>query len=270
MHRVIAAACVVVAVFTPAAAADTDNAGPDNSPWQGYFSAALGMVPEFEGAKSYILLPYIEGRINYDNYYVRVEGSDVRFNVVDDDTFHAGPLIGFRRGRHYVGHNSVSNLQHFDDAETVGGFLEYEHVADDPRSGETVTLSAEDAVIGPHSGWTGVLRANIRRPVEFLDPGFIATLEGDVNWASTSYMTTVFGIDPYHAAASGLPAFAAKSGFESVGVALSFDQFLSRHFSIGLELHYARLLGDAADSPVTSTAGSPDQFFAGVTAGYVL
>ncbi|MDE2183682.1 MAG: MipA/OmpV family protein [Alphaproteobacteria bacterium] len=264
MQRVFAAACVLVATVPSSAAVE------GQSPWQGYGSVGVGLLPDFEGARTYETLPYVEGRLNYDNYYVRIEGSEVRFNVVDDDSFHAGPLVGFRRGRHDMDNSPVSLLRHYDDTETAGGFVEYEHVADDPRSGETVTLLAEDAIVGAASGWTATLRATIRRPVEFVDPGLIATVEGDIGWASTSYMRTGFGIDPAYAAASGLPAFAPKSGFEVAGVAFSLDQFLSRHWSVGLDLHYGRLLGDAAASPVTAIAGSANQYFAGFTVGYVL
>lgn len=256
------AALAAAVVFAAPALAD--------SPWQGYGSLGVGTIPEYDGSSSYEVLPYVEGRLNYNNYYARFEGGALRFNIIDNDNFHAGPLVGFRRGRRDEDDPQVSLLRHFDDTVTAGGFIEWEHVADDPRSGENVTLSADDAVDNSFSGWTVVLRANARRPVEFVDPGLIASVEVDMTWASRPYMRTYFGIDPTHAAMSGLPAFDPGSGVESVGAALSLDQFLSRHWSVGVRFHYGRLMSDAADSPIVTRTGSPDQLFAGAVVGYAL
>ena len=68
-----------------------------NSPWAGYGSLGLSLLPEYEGSNSYILMPYAEGRLNYNNYYARFEGGALRFNLIDSEQFHAGPLIGFRQ-----------------------------------------------------------------------------------------------------------------------------------------------------------------------------
>ena len=248
-----------------AVASDTPTAG--GSKWAGYGSVGVGFLPEYDGASSYVLLPYIEGRLNYDNYYMRFEGGQLRFNILDSESFHFGPLIGFRRGRGNV-NSPVRLFHHLDDTETAGGFIEYEHVAEDPRSGESITVSADDAVYGEKTGgWTIVTRAIARRPLDFINPGFIVSLSADLTWASHPYMRTYYGVSPSDSAASGLPTFNPSDSFSGAGVALSIDQFLSRHFSIGLRGHYGRELGDAADSPVTR---SPDQWFAGAVVGYVL
>ncbi len=224
-----------------AVASDTPTAGG----WAGYGSLGAGFLPEYDGSDSYELLPYIEGRLNYDNYYMRFEGGQLRFNVLDSESFHIGPLIGFRRGRGNV-NSPVHLFHHLDDTETAGGFIEYEHVAEDPRSGESITLSADDAVYGEkRGGWTIVTRAIARRPVEFINPGFIVSLSADLTWASRPYMRMYYGVSPSDSAASGLPQFNPSDGFSSAGVALSIDQFLSRHFSVGLRGHYGRDLGDA-------------------------
>jgi outer membrane protein len=242
----------------------------DSSKWAGYGSLGAAFLPEYEGSSSYVLLPYVEGRLNYGNYYLRFEGGALRFNLINDEHIHAGPLIGIRRGRGDV-NGPVHLLHHLDDTETAGGFIEWERVGEDPRNGETITLSADDAVYGEKTGgWNIVARATIRRPLEFVDPGFIVSLTGDLSWVSRPYMRKYFGVSAADAAASGLPAFDPGSGFDRAGVALSLDQFLSRHFSVGLRGYYGRMLGDAANSPVVSIAGSPNQWFAGAVAGYVL
>jgi MipA family protein len=269
--RIWATAVAASVMAATAWAADSGTVASEvpqdgQSKWAGYGSLGLSLLPEYEGSSSYVLMPYVEGRLNYENYYARFEGGALRFNLLDSEQWHAGPLIGFRRGRGNV-NSPVRFFNHLDDTETAGGFIEWEHVAEDPRSGETVTVMADNAVYGEKGGWAIVTRASIRRPVEAINPGFIVSLTGDLSWVSRPYMRQYFGVSPVDSAASGLPVYAPGDGFNRVGVALSVDQFLSRHFSVGLRGYYARLMGPAADSPVT---GAPDQYFAGIVAGYVL
>lgn len=265
------AASVLATLATAASAADNGTVASEvpqegQSKWAGYGSLGLSLLPEYEGSASYVLLPYIEGRLNYENYYARFEGGALRFNVLDSEDFHLGPLIGFRRGRGNVD-SPVRFFKHLDDTETAGGFIEWEHVAKDPRSGETVTVMADNAVYGEKGGWQIVTRATVRRPIEAVNPGFIVSLTGDLSWVSRPYARMYFGVTPANSVASGLPAYTPGDGFSRVGAALSLDQFLSRHFSVGVRGYYARLVGPAADSPVTEDS---NQYFAGIVAGYVL
>lgn len=271
MRQAWARTLVVVAGLAAAlpAAAETNANGQDGG-LQGQVDAGIGLIPDYVGASAYVLTPYLEGQLNQGNYFLRFEGGALMFNLIDDGAIHAGPLIGYRRGRGDVADLAVSRLRHIRFSIETGGFVEYEHLAADPRSGERVTLSVADGVFNYQSGWDAMLRASLHRPLAFIDQGLIASLEGDVTWGSESYMQTYFGIDAPDAAASGLPVFQAGAGLQSLGVAVALDQFLSRNWSVGLRLHYGRLTGDAAKSPVTAIAGSPNQYFGGVVVGYVL
>jgi outer membrane scaffolding protein for murein synthesis (MipA/OmpV family) len=253
----------------PLCPAAAQGMGADDGGFHGNLSLGAALLPEYEGASSYMAAPYLEGQLSDGNYFARFEGGEFQFNLIDDSAFHAGPLIGYRLGRGDVASGAVSRLSHIRYSITTGGFLEYEHQAKDPRSGERITFSAADGSINTQTGWDLSLRAMAHRPVKFVDPGLIASLEADVDWSSNPYMQTYFGISAPQAAISGLPAFRAGSGFSSAGIAFSLDQFLSHTWSVGLRFHYARLFGDAAGSPVTAIAGARDQFFAGMVAGYV-
>jgi hypothetical protein len=86
-------------------------------------------------------------------------------------------------------------------------------------------------------------------------------------WAEDDYMSSYCGIDPANAAASGLDEFNADEGFKDVnfGGALSY-RFLERWRMAALGT-YARLLGDAEDSPVVDDVGDANQFFGGASMG---
>jgi len=236
----------------------------------GFVSAGIGWVPDYQGSSHYKIRPYFEGRINKGNYYLRLVGPTLLFNVVDSSMFHAGPVIGLRRSRNHVKDPAVAAMKKIDYSMTGGGFVEYEHVAKDPRSAERVTLYVQNDLVGENSGWTVTARGVVRRPVNFVDRGLIASVEVDTVWADRTYMNTYFGVSGPDALASRLPDYRASPGFKSVGAALSLDQFLSRTWSVGLRFHYSRLTGAAADSPITRLTGSRNQYFFGLVVGYVI
>lgn len=229
-------------------------------------SAGVGYAPDYEGSSDYEFVPYIEARVNYNDYYARFEGNTLRFNVVPSPLFHIGPLVTYRRRRADVADSRVSRMADIGGGAAVGGFLEYEHAHDDPRSAERLILMVSQGV-GSGKGLTGTVRGVVRRPIDLIDRGLIAAFIADAGWADDRYMQTYFGVDTTDAARSGLPRFSAGSGFKNVGVGLAIDQFLSKTWSVGMRLHYSRLLSDAADSPVTDIAGSPNQFFTALVVG---
>jgi MipA family protein len=237
---------------------------------QGSVSLGAGLLPDYEGASKYIVVPYLDGQANYGNYFLRFEGGNFQLNLIDDEHFHAGPLVGYRMGRGVVYDEAVSHMQHIRYSITDGGFIEYEHYAKDPRWGQRITLSVADGNINRSSGVEATLRALAHWPINFIDQGLIAAVETDASYGDVEFMNTYFGVSAPDAISSGLPAFHAGSGAENVGVAFSLDQFLSPKWSVGLRLHYSRLLSAAADSPVTAMEGSPNQLFGGLVVGYVL
>ena len=253
---------------------NTDNAAAtqaaDQSGIQGYVSLGAGLMPDYEGASKYIVVPYADAQANEGNYFLRFDGGALQLNLLDDDNWHFGPLIGYRMGRGDVYNGAVARMQHIRYSITDGAFVEYEHLADDPRSGERLTLSVADGNINRDSGLDVTLRGTVHRPLDFIDAGLIAAVSVDTAFGDGKYMQTYFGVNGPDALASGFPAFRAGSGIRKAGISLSLDQYLSPKWSVGLRMNYERLFGDAADSPVTAMAGSPDQMFGGLVVGYVL
>ncbi|HSA82816.1 MAG TPA: MipA/OmpV family protein, partial [Geminicoccaceae bacterium] len=81
------------------------------------------------------------------------------------------------------------------------------------------------------------------------------------------YMSSYFGIDAADAARSGLDQFNADEGFKDVSVGGALTYRYDR-LSVSLLANYARLIGDAADSPVVDDAGDENQFFGGALVNY--
>ncbi|MGF1463829.1 MAG: MipA/OmpV family protein, partial [Maricaulaceae bacterium] len=66
------------------------------------------------------------------------------------------------------------------------------------------------------------------------------------------------------AAASGLDVFDAGAGFRDVGLSSVLSYQLSKRWSLNSVVSYSRLIGDAADSPIVTEEGSPNQVFFGM------
>lgn len=83
--------------------------------------------------------------------------------------------------------------------------------------------------------------------------------------ADEDYMDSYFGVTVRQSGRSGLPAFEADPGFMSVGLRERIVLRLSDRWSLHGLVAYRRLIGDAADSPVTQ---DDDQFFMGLGVAY--
>jgi outer membrane protein len=81
-------------------------------------------------------------------------------------------------------------------------------------------------------------------------------------------MSSYFGIDAADAARSGLDQFNADEDFKdvSLGGALTYQ---CERLSVSLLANYARLIGDAADSPVVEEVGDENQLFGGALVNYM-
>lgn len=75
-----------------------------------------------------------------------------------------------------------------------------------------------------------------------------------VTFADARYMNTYFGVSHTQAPSTRYSFYKARGGFKSAGVGVSANYFLTPHIILNLDAAYDRLLGSAADSPITQTA----------------
>lgn len=72
-------------------------------------------------------------------------------------------------------------------------------------------------------------------------------------WANSTYTQTYFGINAAQSARSGLAAYNAESGLNLLRFTVGADYRLTRNWGLGARLAAGRLIGDAADSPITES-----------------
>lgn len=241
----------------------------DTAPGDGIrvtLGAGLGVAPDYEGSDSYEPVPLWNlsvGNLYHPKTYVQLFGPRLRSNFIPDDHWRLGVAGQFIRKRDDVHNDRVDDLQSVDASVMLGVVGGYDF------------LAAPDQDL--------ILEVEARQDVAN-DNGFLATIRGSYGgrlteswrmvvfvgstWANDDYMSSYFGIDAADAAASGLDQFNADEGFKDVnfGGALNY-QFLE-HWSAAVVGTYARLLGDAEDSPVVDDVGDANQFFGGAVISY--
>jgi outer membrane protein len=123
----------------------------------------------------------------------------------------------------------------------------------------TVRLSTDIGGAG-HGNTVDVELARSRHPTPQLSirTGFGAT------WANTQNLRSFFGVDPQQSPRSGLPLFSPEHGFSTARLFVSATYEFRPHWLLGGQLYASRLVGDAADSPITQrrTSGGGGLFLA--------
>jgi outer membrane scaffolding protein for murein synthesis (MipA/OmpV family) len=105
--------------------------------------------------------------------------------------------------------------------------------------------------LGASFGYVGDIGAYM--PMPGSSAKFSWFLGPTVTLASTQYMNTYFGVSHTQAAATHYRYYKAHGGFRSAGLGLSSNYFVTPHLIISVDGAFNRLLGSAADSPITQT-----------------
>lgn len=69
-------------------------------------------------------------------------------------------------------------------------------------------------------------------------------------------------------AATGLPVYNATGGFYSYGAGGQIEYFFNRQWQVHALVEYERITNSAANSPLVTMRGSPNQFTFGLGATY--
>lgn len=174
------------------------------------------------------------------------------------DRLRIGPSFNFVSARKQGDDASLAGLGNVPWTLEAGVFVEYW------LSPFLRTRAELRRGVNGHEGIVGNLAADVvLRP----DARWTWSIGPRVGLADSDFMGTYFGVTAAQSTASGLRAFAAGGGVYSAGVAASVKYKWSENWSTMAFAQYDRLVGDAADSPITA-AGSADQVTVGIGAAY--
>lgn len=249
----------------PTAAAAYTPAAPD---WTVTIGAEVRMIPAWPGAPDnkygFTGLPLVS---------VRKAGTPPDFfgardsfgvSVLDLGQVKLGPaarLVPQRRASDYRQLNGLGNV---DYAIQVGGYAEFWPVpwlrlrsevrqGIGGETGVTGDLFVDGVVPFGPLRWSGGPRLTLQSAAA-VDPYFSIT-------AAQSAASTVAGLPK-------LPVYAAGSGLYSYGAGTQLEYFIGPQWGAHVFTEYERLTGGAADSPLVTQRGSPNQFTFGLGATY--
>jgi outer membrane scaffolding protein for murein synthesis (MipA/OmpV family) len=243
-----------------------------------WLSVGVGaaILPSYEGSDDMVFspVPLVQGKLGPVRINPRPAGIALDFAPKPDDgvQFTAGVNLRLRANRTgNVEDEVVARAASLDTAFEVGptvgvtipGVL---HSLDSV----SVNVDARWDVLGAHDGFV------VQPAVTYFTPlsrGTAASLTVGATLIDDDFANYYFSIDPAQAAATGLPLFEAKGGLKNINSALFVGTDLDGDLTNGgpaifVAVGYARLFGDAADTPFTSIRGSADQFVGAVGIGY--
>ena len=241
--------------------------------------AGIGIVPDYEGSNETRIAP-VPGAIgSIGGFSFSLAGNRLSVDLIPNNPgptwdIQAGPvgIVNFNRSsREGIDDARVAALAELDTAIELGGYLGIGKtgVITSDFDKLSISVSYRHDVAGVHD--SGIWQPSIN----YLTPlsrkaavGLFASAEH----VEQGYARTYFSISPTESIASGLPVYNAEDGWKSwtVGllgtVAVSGD--LLQGFKIVAGGTYKRLINDFGDSPITSIAGSKDQWIGAVGLAY--
>jgi MipA family protein len=240
--------------------------------------AGAGYSASYDGSDDYLLypVPVVAGSLGGIGISPRAGG--LALDLLDGVeqgriSFSFGPA-GRLRG------NRASQIE--DPVVRAAGKLD-EAIEIGPTAGITLNRVLNDydwVSVGIDVRWdvAGAHRGMVVDPgVSYFTPlsrGLVLGLSAGATWVDDDYADYYYSVSPAQSAASGLPLYAARSGWHMAGLntALGFDldgDFTNGGFAVGVSGGYSRMLGDAKRTPYTAIRGDADQWLALAGIGYV-
>jgi outer membrane protein len=230
-----------------------------------------GIFPDYEGSNNYKAgaAPFFKLTYPKTQWYAQLIATELYVNILNHPFLRFGPVGNLRFGRNdtfKVDDILVKKMSEIDNTWEAGAFAGVEFIDNDnPRNRFSATYTFLSDVGNVYKGYNMSLNARYWHQVlEMMD----VTLGVGATYADDNFMDTYFSVSESDSEKTGLSVFKAGSGFKDVNVSPAVVIHLSRDWHVGVGMLYKRLLGDAKDSPLTKTVGSPDQFLIGLGVAY--
>jgi outer membrane protein len=221
--------------------------------WSLSIGVAGGVSPEYEGSEDYEFGFGPNFAVTWREVFYK--GKTLGANLIRQKNFKAGPILSWTSGRDEDDNDTLDGMGDVDSSTEVGGFVSYR------IKPWRFRLEARQDVNSGHEGalveLSGGTSLPFEKPLVFVALG--ATL------ASDDYMESFFGVDAKQSADSGHKKYKAEAGIKDVNISLTAGYPITNRWRLGGKIEYKRLLGDAADSPITD---DENQFLAGFGISY--
>lgn len=248
-----------LALLATGPAAYAQEESEERAPWRTRIALGPQLVPSFPGSDSVSVRPLID--------IARARGDDpFPFEAPDEGS---GPILARSNGWQFGVAFGFEGDRSRNDTDGVlpkvgftvelGGFVQYEvapafRLRTEFRQG-----------LGGHEGLIGTVSADY---VARDGDQWLFSLGPRATFANGRYHREYFGISKETAATTGLPAYDAEGGLQSVGGTAGLIFQVTPRWGLYSYAKYDRLVADAGRSPVVRNFGSRDQLSGGVALSY--
>lgn len=276
--RLFSLSAVTAVLVLPAAAMAQEAAEPNVLDGDHLIVGAGGIYgPSYDGSDDYVFSPFpvIQGRIHGIDITPRQGG--VALDVIPDGKdarigFSFGPVasLSFNRNRQ-IADSVVQAAGKLDAAVELGvsgGVTAYRLLHD--YDSLTLSVDVKRDIGGAYKGMTWSPAVSYVTP---LSKAVLVALSASAHHADGKYARYYYSVTPVQSAASGLPEYAAKSGWDSAGIGMLVGWDLSGDMRDGGwalfgVLGYSRMLNDARRTPYTAIRGEAGQWTSGAGVAY--
>lgn len=233
--------------------------------------------PSYDGSDDYVFspMPVIQGKVRGVDITPRAGGIALDFIPDGKDAkvgFSLGPVatVSFNRNRQIKDPvvRAAGKLDAAIEVGVNGGVTAYRLLND--YDALTVSADVKWDVNGAYKGMTWSPSVSYVTP---LNKAVLVTVSASARHVDDDYARYYYSVTPAQSAASGLPVYGARGGWDSVNAGILVGWDLSGDlrdgglalFAIG---NYTRMLNDAKDTPYTSVRGDADQWLGGAGVAY--
>lgn len=228
------------------------------SDWDFTLGAGAGVSPDYEGSDDYEIgfLPVVEASWRDDTFFISSD-MGIGATLLRSEHFRAGLSINHDGGRDEDDNNALRGLGDVDGGIVGTAFAELD------LGQYALGVDITQDLSGNNKGTLAYFSADYRFSV--WDDKLMFGLGPEISWASADYTETYFGVNAQQASRSKYNQFDADAGFKDAGLHLNAMYVVDENWALAGGVGYARLLGDAADSPIVK---SKNQFFSGLSLSY--
>ncbi|HEX8610291.1 MAG TPA: MipA/OmpV family protein [Telluria sp.] len=227
----LAATCLPAAAQSPTTQMPEGTTDVDIS-----LIAALVPVSEGRGRMKAIVLPSISAQWSNGIF---AEPGEVGMQLSEDPMLKYGPLLTYG-ARSRRADDSEDKLRLGIEA---GAFANYQLAHN---------IGFHSSVLYGGGNERNGVRLNLRGSYGMqLGTHQSVNASAGMNLVSQGYMQSYFGISPQQAARSRRPVYRAKAGVKNIYLSLRWNVELSTKYSLSSGVTLSRLIGSAADSPLT-------------------
>lgn len=275
----LASASPVLAQSAPPVPADNDQLASQLDKDSVTIGVAGAYLPDYDGSNDYRFVPAPAAIGSVKGFNFSVIGNRASIDLIPN---RPGQTIDLQFGPVGVINFDRSSLKNIDDVRVralgkrsttleLGGYVGIGKtgVITSPYDKVSVSVSYRKGVTGAHN-------SEIWQPsFTYLTPlsrkaavGILASAQH----VGQGYADTYFSITPTQSLASGLPTYAARSGWKNYSVGgfatYSLTGNLLHGFKVVAGGTYSRELGDFSYSPIVRVAGTPNQWLGAVGVAY--